>query len=237
VKRFLLVAAVSTAATMMPAFAQDMGHGDDPAPTVFNNIRTELDYAAKDGGLFNWDVDGWIGGDSERVWIRSEGEYRDGSLSDAEVQLYYGWNFDTFWDVLIGVRQDFEPGNRTYLAASVVGLAPYFFETEASAFLSDKGDLSVRFKQSFDLLLTQRLIAEPHFEANLFAQDVPELNVGAGISDIEIGLQLRYEFTRRFAPYVDVVWERKLGETSGLARAAGENPDATSVRVGVRLMF
>ncbi len=235
-KRLLLATTVSAAA-IMPAFAQDMGHGDDPAPTIFNNIRTELDYAPKDGGLFTWDVDGWIGGDSERVWIRSEGEREDGSFTDAEVQLYYGWNVDTYWDVLIGVRQEFEPGNRTYLAASIVGLAPYFFETDASAFLSDRGDLSVRLEQSFDLLLTQRLIAEPHFEANLFAQDVPELNVGAGISDIEIGLQLRYEFTRRFAPYVDVVWERKLGETSGLARAAGESPDATSVHFGVRLMF
>lgn len=233
----LLLAVSGVAGLAMPAFADDMGHGDDPAPTIFNNIRTELDYSSIDGGLFTWDIDGWIGGDSQRVWLRSEGEREDGSLSDAEVQIYYGWNVDTFWDVLVGVRQDFEPDNRTYLAASIVGLAPYFFETEGSVFLSDKGDLSARFQQSFDILLTQRLVAEPYAEVNLFAQDVPELNVGAGISDIELGLQLRYEFTRRFAPYVDVVWQRKLGESSGLARAAGEDPDRASVRFGVRLMF
>jgi copper resistance protein B len=219
------------------ANAEEMGHGDDPAPTIFKNVRTELDYAPTNDGLFNWDVDGWVGGDSERIWVRSEGEIEDGSTQDAEVQLYYGWNVDPFWDVLVGVRQDFEPESTTYLAASIVGLAKYDFETEGSLFLSDRGDLSARVNQSFDFLLTQRLIAQPYAEINLFAQDVPELNVGAGISDVELGLQLRYEVTRKFAPYIDAVWQRKLGESAGLARAAGEDPEQGTIRFGLRVWF
>lgn len=94
------------------ANAEEMGHGDDPAPTIFKNIRTELDYAPTSDGLFDWDVDGWVGGDSERIWLRSEGEVEDGVTRDAEAQIYYGWNVDPFWDVLVGVRQDFEPDRR-----------------------------------------------------------------------------------------------------------------------------
>lgn len=219
------------------ANAQEMGHGDDPAPTIFNNIRIEGDYAPTDDGLFNWDVDGWVGGDSERIWIRSEGQFTDGRTEDAEAQLYYGWNVDPFWDVLVGVRQDFEPESTTYLAASVVGLAKYDFETEGSVFLSDRGDFSARFNQSFDFLLTQRVIAQPYAQLDLYAQDVPELNLGAGLSEVELGLQVRYEVTRKFAPYIDAVWQRKVGESSGLARAAGEDPEQGTIRFGLRVWF
>lgn len=220
------------------AAAEELGTVEPVHETpLFNMIKTELDYAPHDDGLFTWDVDGWVGGDFERVWLRSEGEVADDELETAEAQTYYGWNVATFWDALVGLRQDFEPRGETYLATSVVGLMPYFFETEASLFVSTEGDVSLRLEQSFDLLITQRLIAEPHLEANLFAQDVPERDVGAGISDIELGLQLRYEIIRQFAPYLDLVWERKLGETARRARAAGDDPEEATLRLGLRFWF
>lgn len=229
----LAFTALTAALFATPLEAKDVDHGG----MVFNRIQAEVDYADSKGGQFTWEIDGWIGGDFERVWLRSEGEIADGRLAEAEAQLYYGWNFDPFWDALIGVRQDVEPESRTYLAAGLIGLAPYFFETEASLFLSDRGDVSARFEQSFDLLLTQRLIVEPHVEANLFAQDVPALGIGAGLSDVKAALQLRYEITRKFAPYVEVEWVRKLGETASLARAAGEDAEDTALRFGLRVWF
>jgi copper resistance protein B len=219
------------------AQAQDTMPAMDHGGQVFNMIKGEFDYADDHGGLINWDIDGWIGGDRERVWLRSEGEIEDGRTQTAEAQLYYGWNVDMFWDALVGARQDFEPDSKTYLAASLVGLAPYFFETEASVFLADDGGVSARFKQSFDLLITQQWIVEPHLELNAYAQDVPERGVGAGLSDVELGVQMRYEITRQFAPYVDLVWDRQLGETASIARAAGEDVDNTTLRVGLRVWF
>ena len=204
---------------------------------LFHVMEVELDYADAHDGLWNWNLDGWVGGDVERLWIRSEGEIAGGDFEAAEAQLLYGRNFHPFWDALIGIRQDFEPDGETYLAAGVVGLAPYFFETEVTAFVSTEGDLSARFEQSFELPVTQRLIVEPHIELNAFAQDVPERSVGAGFSDVEAGLQIRYEITRKFAPYVDLVWERDLGETASLTRASGEDVEDTTLRFGVRAWF
>lgn len=204
---------------------------------IFNMIRTEIDYAPQNDGVLTWDVDGWVGGDDERVWLRSEGEATDGTVEIAETQVYYGWNVDPFWDALVGLRHDFEPTSETYLAASVVGLAPYFFETEASLFVSTEGDASMRLKQSFDLLITQRLIAEPHLEVNLFTEDVPERDIGAGLSNVELSLQFRYEIVRRLAPYVEAVWSRKLGETARLARADGDDAEDTTIRLGLRFWF
>lgn len=233
-KLFVLLVSVLFATSAIADDNAAMDHGD---VDLFHYVRTELDYTPQFDGLFTWDMTGWVGGDSERVWLRSEGEVEDGRATRAESQLYYGWNIHPFWDALIGVRQDFEPRSTTYLAGSIVGLAPYDFETEASIYLSDRGDLSARLEQSFDILLTQRLIAEPHGQVDVFAQDVPEQGIGAGISHIELGLQLRYEFERKFAPYIDAVWERKLGETAAMARRAGEDPDESSIRVGVRFWF
>jgi copper resistance protein B len=117
------------------------------------------------------------------------------------------------------------------------GLAPYQFETEAAAFVSEDGDASARLKQSFDLLLTQRWILEPHVEVNLSANDVAERRIGAGVTDVEAGLQLRYEFSRKFAPYLDLEVERALGETASLTRRAGEDVEESAVRAGVRFWF
>lgn len=111
------------------------------------------------------------------------------------------------------------------------------FETQAHLFISEEGDVSARFRQENDFLITQRLIIEPYAEINLFAQDVPDRGIGAGISDGKIGLQTRYEITRKFAPYVDVHYGRKFGETSSIAKQNGEDKDAFAGAIGLRLMF
>ncbi|NBX76605.1 MAG: copper resistance protein B, partial [Proteobacteria bacterium] len=116
-------------------------------------------------------------------------------------------------------------------------LAPYYFETEAHLFVSDKGKVSARVREENDLLLTQKLIAQPYGELNAYGQDIKEQHIGAGLSDGKIGLQTRYEFTRKFAPYVDFHYERKLGETSAMAKANGEDTNGFIGAVGLRLMF
>ena len=209
----------------------------DHGPDVFRKIVTEVGYAARDGGQWRWHADGWIGGDVERVWIRSIGKVEDGDMEKAELQILYGRNMHPFWDVLTGVRQDLEPDRKTWAAAGVTGLAPYFFETDVTAFLSEDGEGALRLEQSLDILITQKLIAEPHVELNAYAQDMPERGIGAGISDVELGLQLRYEITRKFAPYAALTWERALGATASRARAAGESVDETALRIGIRVWF
>ncbi len=132
---------------------------------------------------------------------------------------------------------DTQPESLTYAVIGFEGLTPYFFETEAHLFVSEEGDVSARIRQENEFLLTQKLITQPYVEANLFAQDVPELEIGAGLSSAEFGIQTRYEFTRSFAPYVDVNYERKFGETSSIAKSNGEDNDAVIGTLGVTLLF
>ena len=155
----------------------------------------------------------------------------------AELRLMYSRNIATFWDAQIGVRQDTHPNSITYFTLGVEGLAPYFFETNLHAFVSEQGDVSLQLRQENELFLTQRLILQPFLETSLFMQDVPYLDTGAGLSEAEIGLQLRYEFTRNFAPYARLGYERKFGETASIAIANGHDRDTINAILGVRLLF
>ena len=222
------------------AYAQDMGHdmAKEHGGQTFHMFRLETDYGgSKDGGIASWDLDGWVGTDENKLWLKSEGENKDGKLEDAEFWALYSRNIATFWDAQVGVRYDAEPTSTAYAVVGFNGLAPYFFETEAHLFISDKGDVSARLREENDFLLTQKLILQPYAEVNLFAQDVPERDIGAGLTDGKIGLQTRYEFTRKFAPYVDVHYGRKFGETSSIAKSNGEDSDELVGAIGLRLMF
>jgi len=218
------------------AWAADMAH--EHGDQTFHKFVAEVDMGQdRDDVHASWDVDGWVGGDVNKLHIKTEGEISDAVTQSAEFWALYSRNVSEFWDVQTGVRQDTQPESTSYLVAGVEGLAPYFFETEAHLFLSDEGDLSVRIHQENDLLITQQLVLQPYAEVNLFAQDVPDQDIGKGLSSGEIGVQLRYEIIRKFAPYVDVKYERAFGETAFIARRHGEARDDMIMAAGVRLMF
>lgn len=238
-----LIASLLVLATTSAAFATGT-HSKNEAmgePDIFWGAGAEVDGAdnnwfdRRDGVLVNWNAYAWIGGDDLKVRLETEGEALDGDVESSEIRALISWNIASFWDLQTGLRVDTEPRGLGWVVLGVQGLAPYFFETDARVFLSEGGEAALRFEQTFDLLLTQRLILQPHIEVNVFAQDTPALGVGAGLSDIEAGMQLRYEVSRKFAPYVDVVYDRKLGETSQITRAAGGDPEAVTVRIGLKI--
>ena len=183
-----------------------------------------------------WDVQGWYGGDLRRVWFKSEGEGAfDGAAEALELQALYSRAVTPFFDLQAGLRHDVRPGPaRTHLVLGLQGLAPYLFELDAAAFLSEEGDLTARIEGEYDLRITQRLLLQPRLEVELAAQDVPELGLGKGLSAVEAGLRLRYEIRPEFAPYLGVGWQRKLGATEDFARAAGEDPGGWRFILGLR---
>lgn len=198
-----------------------------------------LEYRAREGDDgYLWDVQGYYGGDLDKFWFKSEGEGSFGEeIESAEVQALYSRAITPFFDLQGGIRQDLAPMDRTHAVIGIQGLAPYLFEVDAAAFLSDKGDLTARIEVELDQRITQRLILQPRVEASLSAQDVPELGIGAGLDKVEAGLRLRYHLVREFAPYVGIDQEWRLGQSADYARAAGEDPGVTNYVVGVRFWF
>lgn len=217
-------------------------HSDEHSKQIFHAFTLEGDIGeARDGSSRNFDLSGWIGGDYNRLWLNTEKKNYGNYEEKFETQALYSRNIAQFWDAQIGVAHafstDFTKQNLNYFVAGFEGLAPQFFETKTHFYASDQGNYSVRFKQEIDVLLTQRLIAQPYFETEIFLNNAKQLEVKRGISDFEIGLITRYEITRKFAPYLALRYHTKTFGTANLANQLDQKVDNFIASVGIRLRF
>ena len=211
--------------------------GGKPFYQVMFNLAEYQAREGRDG--YRWDGEAWFGGDINRLWLKSEGDgaFRSG-VESAEVQALYSHAIGPYFNLQAGVRHDFQPSpTRNYATIGFEGLAPFMFEVEGALFLSTEGDLLGRLEGYYDQRITQRLILQPRIEVNLSAQDVPENRIGSGLTDAELGLRLRYEIRRQFAPYIGVSYLAQTGRTADFTRAEGKKPRTTSFVAGVRTWF
>lgn len=200
-----------------------------------------LEYRVTDGQASAvWSLNAWYGGQVNRLWLKSETEFAfDGDgFEEARLEAMYSRAVTPFFDVQVGLAQDFQSGrDRTHAVVGVQGVAPYWFEIGVAAYLSETGNLTATFEAEYEFLLTQRLILQPRAELGWASQDAPSMMTGAGLTAVQAGARLRYEFTRQFAPYLGVEWSRELGDTAAYARAAGSGEESTALVVGLRLGF
>ena len=200
----------------------------------------QLEYraaAGRDG--YGWKASAWYGGDIDRIVFTTEGEGEFGHPAErAETRLAVRHALDPWWNIELGVRHDFNPSpQRTYATIGIEGLAPYWFEVEGQAFVSEKGDVHLRLGASHDMRLDGPLVLQGDAEVNFALQDVPAIGIGSGVERIELGARLRYEIGPQFAPYVGVHWERKLGRTADFVRADGERASVVAVVIGLKTWF
>lgn len=200
--------------------------------------RFEWAHATGGGNATAYDIQGWFGRDYDRLVVKAEGDVAEGKLDEARTELLWGHAIATFWDTQLGVRYDSGAGpDRGWLALGVQGLAPYWFEVDAAAYVGDEGRTALRLSAEYELLLTQKLILQPRIELNVYGKSDEVRGIGFGLSETQAGLRLRYEFTRQFAPYIGIERASKLGQTADLARADGEKTGETRWVVGVRFWF
>lgn len=222
------------------AFPPDLqGHAVHDDGLNFLVLFDQLEWHRHTGANgYLWDTKSWVGGDINRIWLRSEGESHAGTVEDAEAHVMLGRAIGRWWDVVGGVRHDFTPGPaRTWLAVGVQGLAPQWFDVEATVYLGESARTAARFEVEYDLLLTDRLIVQPLVEMNVMGKGDPERQIGVGVSTLEFGARVRYEIRREIAPYAGLVWHRKMFGTAALAREHGEAIGGWRFASGFRIWF
>jgi len=210
---------------------------DDPLLTML--VVEQLEIRVTDGeDPLVWEAEGWIGKDLNKFWIKTEGEYVDDRVEEAELQMLYSRALAPFWDLQLGWRHDIRPTpERDWLALGMKGLAPYYFDVDAALFLGDAGRTAARLQVEYELMLTQKLVLIPEIELNLHGKNDSDTGTGSGLSDIEAGLRLRYEVRREFAPYVGVNWTKLYGKTADFARDEGEDVEDVQFVFGVSFWF
>ena len=180
----------------------------------------------------------WIGQDLNKLWLKADVEYVDGSTEEAEIQALYSRAIAPYWDFQVGWRHDSRPKpNRDWLAIGFEGLAPYWFEIDAAAFIGESGQVGARLEAEYELMFTQRWVLSPELKVNLHTKNDEATGTGSGLSDTELGLRLRYEITRQFAPYIGFEREWSYGETADLRALTSHGRTDNRWVVGLRLWF
>ena len=236
-KRGLSLSALSVSLLLAPINSALAGGEDDPLLTKV--MIDELEVQDADGSN-PWVLDGqaWVGKDLQKLWFKVEAERSDGEIEDAELQALYSQAIAPYWDVQLGIRHDFKPTpSRSWAVIGVQGLAPYFFEIDTALFFGESGRTAFRVSAEYELLFTQRLILTPEFNADFYGQNDADIGVGSGLSDVEVGLRLRYEIRREFAPYIGVNWNKSFGNTAEFSRNEGKDTNDVQWVVGVRAWF
>lgn len=229
-----------TPADRAAAFPDVAGHTvhDNGVHSFWLLDRLEAWDADEAGTGIGWEALAWVGTDLDRLWLRSEGEHVDDAVESGDVEVLYGRAIAPWWDLVAGVRHDFGEGpSQTFAAIGVMGLAPYKFEVEATAYVGQSGQTAARLEAEYETLFTNRLILQWLAEAEFHGKDDPRRGIGSGLGTVELGARLRYEIRREFAPYVGVVWERAYGNTADFRRAEFEDVEDTRVVAGVRIWF
>lgn len=225
-----------SAATDIPYLFKKPKMEDDPILTMFKVGGLEV-LDAEGSNPITWEAEAWIGKDINKLWFKTEGERVDGETEEFELQALYSRAIDPYWDFQVGLRRDFKPESRNWAVAGFKGLAPYHFETDAALFIGESGRSAFRLQSEYELMLTQKLVLSPEIELNLYGQNDTEFGIGSGLSDGSLGLRLRYEITRQFAPYVGVEYSSKFGKTADFARDEGEDVSDTKLLLGISAWF
>lgn len=228
-----LLAAISVPASVLA----EHGMMDDPLLTKVQVDQLEARAADGDNPVV-LEGQAWIGYDLNKFWLKVDVEAVDGHTEEAEVQALYSRAISPYWDFQAGIRKDFQPApDRSWAVIGFQGVMPYEFEVETALFAGEGGRTALRLSAEYEFLLTQRLILTPEFAVNFYGKEDEEVGVGAGLSDTEAGLRLRYEIRRELAPYIGVNWTRKYGNTAEFARADGQDTHDWQWVMGIRAWF
>jgi len=237
-KRQTPLFAIALIIAMSLGFSPDLKAAMEDDPFLVMGLLDQFEYRDAAEDTYSWSAQGWLGKDLRKLWIKTEGDREGGSTGEAELQFLYSKAVARYWEFQVGVRQDFQPSpSRSWAVVGFQGLAPYFFETDIALFIGESGRTALRFESEYELLITQRLILTPEIEFNVYGQDDVRVGIGSGFSDLELGLRLRYEIRREFAPYIGVNWSKLFGNTRDIARLAGQDTSDAQFVVGLRAWF
>ena len=210
---------------------------DDPIVTKVMIDQLETRVVEGDDPLV-LEAKAWIGKDLNKFVIKADVESVNSVTHELELQALYSRAIDPYWDFQVGLRQDQKPApNKNWFVLGFEGVAPYWFEIDSALFIGEKDQLGLRFRAEYEWMITQRWVLSPEFEINLYSKDEEARGIGSGLSDSQLGIRLRYEIKREFAPYIGINWTNKYGNSASYAKNDGEKVGSTHFVAGIRAWF
>lgn len=225
--------------TILLSTAVSLAGGMEDDPIIAKVMVDQLERRFTDGDdALVLEAQAWMGKDLHKLWLKADIEQVKGDTEELELQALYSRAIDPYWDFQIGWRHDQKPGpERDWLVLGLQGLAPYWFEVDASLFIAESGQKNLRLQFEYEWMLSQKWVLSPELEVNFYTDDEADIAQGSGLSDVELGLRLRYEIRREFAPYIGFNWSKSYGNTADYRRQEGEDTSDLQWVIGLRAWF
>jgi copper resistance protein B len=215
-----------------PALAQEAAEKDKAALSGgFDFIELR---AGKGDELFLWDGSFSYGDSTDQIMLMVEGGGTVGSrIDDVQARLLYGRSISDNVVLLAGVRHEFQPHpHDSYAMIGAQGSVGSRFSWEGYVFLSDAGRLTSDAQVIYQLPMTEKIYVEPRAAIGWSAQRDEPNGAGAGFTEAEMSVRLRFRLNDNVNAFVGVAHERLLGDTRALARAEGETLKSTIAVMG-----
>ena len=234
-KKLLKIATIS-GASLLVGHTVYAGTNDDP---LLSMVKIDsFSWVENEDRTYLFEGEAWVGYDLDKVWFKADIEHHQGATEELELQALYSKAVAANWDFQIGIRKDFLPNpDNHWLVVGFKGLTPYYFELDPSLFISESGQVGFRISAEYEIMLTQQWVLSPEVEMNAYSKDDEEYQRGAGLADSEVSLQLRYEISPKFAPFIAVSRNNAYGKTADFLRAEGETTNSTEYTLGFRAWF
>lgn len=226
-----------------PADSSHNNHLKEHGGQVYQTTKLENEWMVDEdgkGGL-GTKFETLIGTDENRLFIEANSEKSESNDPKYAVSALYSRNVAPFWDVQAGVRysEDKNSSNsdRVDGVIGVLGLAPYFFETQAYLYGGENNFWGASFEIERDFLLTQKLITQPYLEMDAIFNDDSDYAAKSGLSELKTGIKTRYEITKRIKPFIDVAYQYEKGQKATSMQEATESEKGWKYGAGIELVF
>lgn len=195
------------------------------------------DFAQQNSGQYELKL--WYGNDYNRLYLNTSGEFAQNDLEQASTSLIWWRPFSPYWNTTFGLKQDYDADStdQTWLGFGVSGLAPYWFDVEASVYGALTGHSQLQLNASYDLNISQKWVLQPEVELLAYGKTDVQHRYGAGLAEIKSGLRLRYEITPQFAPYIGLEHERFVGKTAKLYKDLEDDRSSRKILLGLRFWY
>ncbi|WP_394998920.1 copper resistance protein B [Acinetobacter sp.] len=210
---------------------------------IYQLTRLENAWIVDEDGKGNLGTkfDTLIGTDENRLFIEANLDKAESNDPKYDVSALYSRNVAPFWDVQTGVRYSEDKNspnnNRIDGVIGILGLAPYFFETQAYLYGGENNFWGTSFEFERDLILTQKLITQPYIEADVVFSDDSDYAAKSGLSELKTGIKTRYEITKRIKPFIDVAYQYEKGQKATSMQEATDSEKGWKYGAGIELVF
>lgn len=179
------------------------------------------------------------GTDYDKIDIDAQNaELEDGSVSNANVDLFYWHLLNEFWAVKGGANYVYRLSSSPYWqpGVGIAGLMPYFIDTDVRAYFHS-GSAKLDIDLSRDTQITNKFFIRLGVESLLADKSVAADDISTGVNQMIYDVRPYYALDPGLDLYVQYEYSDAYGNLADDMNERGFSPHDNTVSIGFTLLF